>query len=554
TQVLRRFGEHSTENVAQLEELGAMSVVLGLLGGRLAVSSEVVGEACGGLRQWQESLDLVLRALQLDDKNVRCLCAAGEAYQNCDRLHEAFQCFFKATEIAPDDALAWSGMGYVLLRNNKGTEALTCLQKALSIAPANPDIMNRLGLAFLKLKNERNAVACFLNSLKQKPDFHQAWCNLAVAWRSSNEIQMAIKACERALKIQPRDPANWTNLGVLYQEQNNIEEALFAYRKAISIDDGFHLAHVNEGIALLLKGDMLDGWAKYEYRWRTPEIQNQRQMKIPLWRGTEPLSGKTILLHADQGFGDTIQCLRFVPLLAKMGAIVHLEVNSVLVDIARQVQGLTSAVSLGEAGQSFDFQCPFLSLPRAFISSLESIPRDVPYLQPSLKAFHEWKSFEACPGKLRVALVWRGNPKHENDKNRSFSLEAFKPLLALEKCEFINLQWGLNADEEILFSKVPHFRNVMPAISTFDDTAAVMGHVDLVITVDSAVAHLAGALGKRVWVLLPFAPDWRWLLNRIDSPWYPTARLFRQPRPGDWGSVVQEVVVNITALLDHPKS
>lgn len=537
-------------NAHQAVEAWSRELALATLRERLLL----LGEACGGLRQWQESLSYILKALQLDDKNVRCLCAAGEAYQTCDRLNEAFQCFFKATQIAPNEAPAWNGMGYVFLRNNKGTEALTCLQKALSIDPANPDILNRLGLAFLKLKNVRSAVPCFLNSLKQKPDFHQAWCNLAVAWRSSNEIEMAIQACERALKIQPRDPANWTNLGVLYQEQNNVEEALFAYRKAISIDEGFHLAHVNEGIVLLLKGELLHGWAKYEYRWRTPEIQNQRQMKMPLWRGEKSLAGKTILIHSDQGFGDTIQCLRFVPLLAKMGAIVHLEVNAVLVELARPVKGVTSVVPLGEAGQTFDFQCPFLSLPLAFKTSLESIPRDVPYLGPSSKAFQKWKSFETRPGKLRVAIVWRGNSQHENDKNRSFSLEAFKPLLALENCEFINLQWGLNGEEEALFSKVPNFRDVMPAISTFDDTAAVMAHVDLVITVDSAVAHLAGALGNRVWVLLPFAPDWRWLLNRSDSPWYPTARLFRQPRPRDWESVVQEVVVNVMALLEHLKA
>jgi tetratricopeptide (TPR) repeat protein len=509
----------------------------------------LIGEACSGLGRQREGLDILLKALDLDPQHVQCLCATGEAYLQCHLPKQAFERFFKATQLAPQEAAAWNGLGYVFLKTNKFAEAETCLQRAFEIQPDSPDTSNRLGLLFLEQKKFAHAVRWFLNSIRLKPDFSQAWSNLAVAWRFSNEIPQAIRACKNALKIEPTSAAHWTNLGVLHQEQNEIAEALFAYRKAISLDETFYLAHVNEGIALLLMGDLLAGWAKYEYRWLASEKLNQRHMKLPLWKGNEPLEGKTILLHSDQGFGDTIQCLRFVPLLLRMGAIIHVEVNPVLVETARLVEGVVSAVSLHAADTHFDFQCPFLSLPFACKISLETLPYSVPYLRPSPGALEKWNSAHIPANKLKVALVWRGNPNHDNDKNRSLSLEALKPLLELEDCEFFNLQWGLTAYEGRMLAPFKHFHDVMPHIKTFDDTAAFLTHVDLVISVDTAVAHLAGALAKHVWILLPFAPDWRWMLDRLDSPWYPTARLFRQTKAGDWGTLISEVASRLKALL-----
>lgn len=514
----------------------------------------VLGDAFSAMGKAREGLELVLRALKLDAQNIRSLCAAGESYQVCNLLPEAFGCFYKATHLAPLEPAAWSGLGHVFLRSHKTKEALHCLQKAFDIQPANPDVSNRLGLVFLAQNNPKQAAQWFLNSIKLKPDFSHAWGNLAVAWRKSDQIQLAIRACKSALKIDPRNAANWTNLGVLHQEQNEIEEALFAYRKAIALDENFYLAHVNEGIALLLKGDLLAGWNKYEYRWLAGESQKQRHLKLPFWTGNESLAGKTILLHSDQGFGDTIQCLRFVSVLRRLGAFIHIEVNPVLVAIAAQVDGVVSAVPLMQAGEAFDFQCPFLSLPFACKTSFENLPAAVPYLRPSAQAVEKWKNFETTAGKLRVALVWRGNAGHDNDRNRSLSLEALKPLLELENCEFINLQWGLSGAEKAALSQHPNFRDAMPLISTFDDTAACLTHVDLVISVDTAVAHLAGALGKHVWILLPFAPDWRWLLGRIDSPWYPSARLFRQPTRGAWSAVVEQIVLNLKLLVNEFKT
>lgn len=510
----------------------------------------VLGEAFNGLGMKRESLDLILRALKLDAQNIRCLCAAGEAYQGCNLLEDALACFFKATQLDPGIAEAWSGMGYVFLRSHKTTEALSCLQKAFEKQPADADISNRMGLVFLAQDNPMHASRWFLNSISLKPELAHAWGNLAVAWRRSNQIELAGRAIKNALKIEPASPVNWLNLGVLHQEKNQIEDALFAYRKAISLDENFHAAHVNEGIALLLKGDLQEGWKKYEYRWFLRENQDQRHMKLPFWKGNQSLAGKTILLHSDQGFGDTIQCLRFVSELFKLGAIIHVAVNPVLVDIAAQVAGVVTAVSLRQAGEIFDFQCPFLSLPFACKAGFETLQKGVPYLRPSAEAREKWRLFRASGEKLKVALVWRGNAQHENDHNRSLALAAIKPLLELEKCDFVNLQWDLCEEEKRVVTDHTSFRDVTPQISTFDDTAAVMEHMDLIISVDTAAAHLAGALGKPVWILLPFAPDWRWLLGRVDSPWYPTARLFRQPERGNWSSVVDEVALNLRVLLN----
>jgi len=500
------------------------------------------GEASAGLGRCHESLKLHTKALALDPKNVRSLCALGEAYESCARSKEAHECFLKALELAPEEAMAWSGIGYTLLRLGKLQESFACLQRALSYDAMSVDVSNRMGLCLLAQKRFPECIALFEKSVDSKPDFVVGWKNLAVARRSMGEIELAILACSKALEIQSADAGNWTNMGVLLQEQNRVDEAIAAYQKAIQLDRSYHLAHLNEGLAHLLRGNLLLGALKYEYRWLVVGQTPARHGALLFWRGSEPLAGKVILLHADQGFGDTMQFLRYAGILAKMGATVHVEVHPCLVDLVKQVDGVSSVVKFGEKVGHFDFHCPFLSLPFACRTTLEAIPRDVPYIKPSLMALDKWRPFWTFTNQPRVALVWRGNPEHDNDQNRSCALDFFQPLLESCHCEFVNLQWASTAEEKNLLGRCTNFRDPTPHLTNFDDTAAVIAGVDLVISVDTAVAHLAGAMGKPVWILLPFAPDWRWMLKRNDSPWYPTARLFRQPRRKEWAELMPQVL------------
>jgi tetratricopeptide (TPR) repeat protein len=508
----------------------------------------LLADACAGLGLQKEGLKLIHKVLELDPQDVVALCSAGETFVDSGELDQALPYFLHATRVAPAHAAAWSGLGYLLLKQKKQKESLACLHKARELAPEDAMTLNRLGLSFLSDQRIPEAVSCFRDSIRVRPDFALAWSNLSVAWRQANQIRQAIDACEQALKIQPNEAATWTNLGVLLQEENAVDEALVAYRKALEVDRHFHLAHLNEGIALLLKGELPLGWLKYEYRWLLPQAQKLRHSGQPFWRGDASLLGRTILLHSDQGFGDTIQFLRYAPVLASMGAMVHVEVEAPLADLAGGVAGVVAVTKTGEAPPPFDLHCPFLSLPLGCRTTTASIPGQIPYLKPSKNAISKWRHLERSPNKLNVGLVWRGNPNHDNDQNRSVSLELFRPILDCEFCAFFNLQWNLSAEESQSIERHPNIQNPISQVRNFEDTAAIILHLDLVISVDTAVAHLAGALGKPVWILLPFSPDWRWMLHRTDSPWYPTMRLYRQPRRGEWRIPISQVFDNLKTL------
>jgi hypothetical protein len=295
---------------------------------------------------------------------------------------------------------------------------------------------------------------------------------------------------------------------------------------------------------LLLRGELREGFEKYESRWRL-ETLPPRGFPAPLWNG-EDLSGRTILLHAEQGYGDTIQCLRYVPQVAARGGWVVLEVPKELLGLARRLPEVGQLLARGDALPRFDLQCPLFSLPRAFATTIETIPAQVPYLSAEPEAIARWRiRLGERPG-LKVGLAWAGSPQHRNDARRSIAIETLLPLLRLEGVRWFSLQVGERAAD---LARLPGglVTDLSPDLIDFAETAAVIGNLDLVIAVDTASAHLAGALGRPAWVLLRARPDWRWLLEREDSPWYPSLRLFRQHRPGDW----EEVVRRVAAALER---
>jgi Glycosyltransferase family 9 (heptosyltransferase) len=330
-------------------------------------------------------------------------------------------------------------------------------------------------------------------------------------------------------------------------DPGGLDEAMACFERALALESEYADAHLAKGIHLLLRGAYSLGWGSYEWRWRMPSFTSvQRNFTQPQWYG-EPLNGRSILLHGEQGFGDCIQFLRYVPMVQAAGGVVILEIQGRLMRICELLAGVTELIAYGQPLPEADLHCPLLSLPLAFGTELESVPAAVPYLSVPQEA-RERAEFMGWPAEgLRVGLVWAGSPEHQQDEFRSFAFDLFAPLLAVGGVHFYSLQMGEAAEQAVAAGS----RVIDLASRTRDmaDTAAQIAQLDLVIAVDTAVVHMAGALGKPVWVLLSDRADWRWLVGREDSPWYPTARLFRQRAVGDWPEVIARVGAELAVLV-----
>jgi tetratricopeptide (TPR) repeat protein len=361
---------------------------------------------------------------------------------------------------------------------------------------------------------------------------------------------MATENFRKALAIDPRHVAALNNLGSVLVDLDRPEEALGYFDRAIAVDPGYAEAHLNKAIVMLRLGDLQRGWIEYEWRWKCPS-QNlgDRRFDKPLWLGGEPIAGKVVLLHNDQGLGDALQFCRYVPLLKARGADIILEIDGPLNALLSRLPGISRCFAKGAQLPTFDFHCPLTSLPLAFSTTLDTIPSEVPYLPRA----SDGAGPQLGPSKRpRIGLVWSGNPNHLNDHNRSVPLENLLPLLDGVDAQFVSLQKNARPEDEELLRQRSDVLDLGPALRDFADTAAVVEQLDLIISVDTSVVHLAGGLGRPLWILLPYIPDWRWLLDRDDSPWYPTARLFRQTATRDWPVVVERVR---EALVDWiPKS
>jgi tetratricopeptide (TPR) repeat protein len=343
---------------------------------------------------------------------------------------------------------------------------------------------------------------------------------------------------DRALALRPDYPEAHTSLGVTLHALKRFDEELRCYERALAVRPDFVEAHYNRALCRLLIGDFDRGWAEHEWRWQTEQFKHSRGNFVqPQWTGSQEIGGKTILLHAEQGFGDTIQFCRYAPRVAALGARVILAVQGPLRDLLQSLDGVAQVMARGDALPPFDLHCPFLSLPLVFGSRLDTIPHETPYLRVSAQAAANWGARLPPKTRPRLGLAWSGRPEHNNDLNRSIDLASFlSPLQGID-ATLVSLQREVRAADAVVLqerSDVIHFGQ---ELKDFSDTAALAANMDLVIAVDTSVAHLAGALAKPVWILLPFVPDWRWLLDRDDSPWYPTARLFRQDDSRRWDSV-----------------
>jgi Flp pilus assembly protein TadD len=457
-------------------------------------------------------------------------------------------------------------------------------RQLLAIQPGHPDALHHLGLIAYATGHLAEAAGHIEESLGRKPANAAAHANLGLVRHDQGDYAGALAACDAALRLQRHYPEAHYNRGNALRELGRLEDAVAAYERALRLRPDFigplvnrartlrdlgrldaalagnaralavapelPQAHLNQAMLHLLRGDFARGLPEFEWRWRDPQLAAaRREFAVPQWRGDEDVAGKTLLIHAEQGLGDTLQFVRYAPLVAGRGARVVLEVQPSLRALVASVPGGVQVLARGEALPPIDLHCPLLSLPLAFGTRLDTIPAATPYLCADPARIQAWQQRLGPPAGVRIGLVWSGNPDHNNDRNRSLPLAMLQPLFAAGR-EFISLQRDIRpADLALLRDAALPVRHLGDELADFMDTAALASCVDLVIAVDTAGAHLAAAIGRPLWVLLPCIPDWRWLLGRDDSPWYPTARLFRQTRPGDWDSVIAAVGVALAACV-----
>lgn len=475
--------------------------------------------------------------------------AKAAQLQDGGRVEEAEAIYRKVLTVDRHNVHALHQLALLLLNRKQTDEALTLLAAAVKARPDSADALATLGLVLNRTGNHAHAVVAYDRALAIRPDNASWWINRGISQCELLRHAEAVESCDRAIRLAPDHVAPHYNRANALRELGRIDDALAAYASALAVAPDHAGANLNEGLTRLLTGDFARGWQQYEWRWKFANGSQGNRFKELPWDGVAPIAGRTILLHAEQGLGDTMQFARYVPLVAALGASIVLEIQAPLMPLFAGFPGVTHLVAAGQPLPPHDLHCPLLSLPLAFKTDLETIPGGRPYLMAPADRTAQWSQQLPEPDGVRVALCWSGNPNHKLDRHRSIPADKLAPLLAVPGVQFVSVQKDIRAGD-LAFLGHADLLDAGSHCRDFADTAAVLALSDLVITVDTSVAHLAGALGRPTWILLQHSPDFRWLLGRADSPWYPTARLYRQPAFHDWSSVIAQVSDDLTAWQD----
>jgi len=523
------------------------------------------------------ALKLLQRTVELAPDFAEAWTALGLVLCDRGRFDGALAAHRKAIELQPEMAAAHRAMGVALLAKGATEAGLAAYARAIELAPDSvalatelatalrtrgrveqalavaraivgrlPDSSEAYGLFAIELHHSgqlEDSLASHRRAVGLAPDSAAAHTNLGVTLQALGDFEGAAASHRKAVELEPRNARAQHNLALVHMQSNRLDEAIACFRAAIAVEPGNADVHWNCALALLRAGKLREGWEELEWRWQASAFPSrQRHAAVWRWDGSE-LAGRRLLLWAEQGLGDTIQFVRYASLLSRPGARIVLECAPELERLMRSLSGIESIVTREGSPGEVDVQLPLLSVPRLFGTTTRSIPAAIPYLAPEAGDRERWRAELAGGEGLRVGLAWAGSPTHADDRNRSIAPELLEPLLELPGVRWFSLQVGARAGHA---PRGP-LTDLAPRLVDFAETAAVIANLDLVLSVDTAVAHLAGAIGAPVWTLLPYVPDWRWMLDRDDSPWYPTMRLFRQQHRGEWQPVIERVAAELTS-------
>jgi Flp pilus assembly protein TadD len=509
-----------------------------------------LGTAFKQLGRLEESIDFYQRAVAAKPDFAMAMGNLADTYRRVGRNTDADALYEKVLTMQPDDPAALCARAHGLLSKNDVSGAITLFRKVIEKFPKDWLGHNGLGVALVRQGKLDEAARLYQEAIPLAPESAGPWNNLGYVRVAQGRVSEGIAAYDKALAVRPDYADALNNLGNAHLENLDLDKAMQSYEAALFVEPDHADSHWNRALLNLLKGDFPRGWLEYEWRWlKFPQFR--RHFRQPKWDGFD-IRGKTILVHAEQGFGDVIQFVRLTPLVSARGATVNLECQREISGLLQHVPGIARTITRGDPVPPFDVHCPLMSLPRALGLTADSNPGAVPYLQVDENLRSRWeKRLHDHRGSFNVGIVWAGSRIHPRDRHRSMDLKEFDPLGEIDGVKLFSLQKSDGPHASELSALRCDLINFTDELHDFSDTAALIRNLDLVIGVDTAVVHLAGALARPVWTILPFSPDWRWQLNRGDCPWYPTMRLFRQSRPGNWSGLMSKVAEELKKHVEQ---
>jgi tetratricopeptide (TPR) repeat protein len=508
----------------------------------------VVAHQCGN---YPAAIELIGKSISIQPVHPSAYTNLGESLRLSGRLPEARDALLKAIQQQPTSAEALGNLGLVYAGMGQGDQALDAYRQALAINPNLPQTHNNLGNLLLEQKDAVAALAAYDRALAIDPNFSDGHNNRGSALENMDRLEEAIAEYKRAVELRPNFAIACNNVGNVARRLCQWDEAILWCKRALQLDPSFEPARWNVGLIELTRGDYASGLPKYELRFVATPQRLPEGITRPRWDGS-PLEGKTLLLYAEQGIGDGWQAARYVPMIARKGGKVIIACMNSQAGLLANLEGVIATTPSGKASPPYDLFLPMMSLPLIFGTTLQTIPLDVPYLKPDPARVAAWAQKMSTYSGLKVGLVWSGSANPE--PLRSMTLAELAPLAEIPSVQYFSLQFGPAAAEA---KKAVAWMNIVDLsddVADFGETAACMMNLDLILTIDTAAAHLAGALARPTWTMLPFSPDWRWLLDRPDSVWYPTMKLFRQTRRKVWTDVVEHVAIALRELTKSQRA
>ncbi|MBU3577681.1 tetratricopeptide repeat protein [Polynucleobacter sp. UK-Kesae-W10] len=498
----------------------------------------------------QEALNAFSKAIALNPSFFQAHFNRGNTLLELEDYRAAIESFQQCLKLDPGQAEIYYSLGNAHKQLQEFDQAIQYYEQATQLQPAYVEAFNNCGLAHKELKQFTQAAECYSKALALNPQYAAAYCNQGVLQTYHTQIPEALASFDQAIAIQPNYAEAWNNKGVALNELMQLDQAIAHYQKAIDIEAQYADAHYNKGYALLLQQHFQEGLKEHEWRRQLPSyLHSAPTISKPLWLGDSPLEGKRILVFCEQGLGDTIQFSRFITPLSDLAAHVVFVVPGALLALLQAPNERVTLVDEKHLPSDVDCYCPLLSLPYSLNIRTVDIARIHPSLLIDQAKVAQWNSrLGRKKGALRVGITWSGNPTFKKDHLRSLALADFVKCLPEQNIEYISLQQVIRPRDQELVSQLSHIQFVEKEIVDFSDTAALIECLDLVVTTCTSIAHLAGSLGKPCWVLLPFAPDWKWFASSTSSPWYPSVKLFRQPELRNWDAVFANVKSELSAL------